>query len=291
MVVTLCAGLLGSSPTAAEPVLGLDRVTAGTNETVQLPLRLTGGTGTYAGFNASVRLPAVVGVAGVAAGALLPAGAWLHYGVEPSGTSNTVRLAVSSTNGFGGAGELLRFVLTVPPGAPAGDFPVVFAEGDPAPKVNARHALSTAVAVSVAHSTSNGLLRIRHAVTPGDSNGNGIPDDWEILYFGRTTNVTHTTDFDRDGLSDYYEWLAGTSPTDPLSCLRVEALDGGSSGMTLLWYSTAGATYRVERATDLSSPEGFEVVGWDLPATPPVNGFTDEAPPASGPAFYRIVAE
>ena len=50
--------------------------------------------------------------------------------------------------------------------------------------------------------------------TPGagvDSDMDGIPDDWEIFYFGNL-NRDGSGDFDADGVSDLNEFLQGTSP-------------------------------------------------------------------------------
>ncbi|NMA46292.1 MAG: LamG domain-containing protein, partial [Lentisphaerae bacterium] len=52
----------------------------------------------------------------------------------------------------------------------------------------------------------------------GDSDGDLIADWWEYKYFGDLTTagpgpVNGYTDFDGDGLNDYYEYLVGTDPT------------------------------------------------------------------------------
>lgn len=46
----------------------------------------------------------------------------------------------------------------------------------------------------------------------GDSDGDGLDDEWEILYFG---DLSHdgSADFDGDGISDKDEYLQGTDPT------------------------------------------------------------------------------
>ena len=45
-----------------------------------------------------------------------------------------------------------------------------------------------------------------------DSNGNGLPDAWELAYFGNL-NQTAGGDFDGDGISNQDEYLNGTDPT------------------------------------------------------------------------------
>ena len=44
-----------------------------------------------------------------------------------------------------------------------------------------------------------------------DGNGDGIPDDWEILYFN-TTTINPTGDDDGDGVTNKQEYLNGTNP-------------------------------------------------------------------------------
>ena len=72
--------------------------------------------------------------------------------------------------------------------------------------------------------TGKALFSTDVAVTMGveaepyaDTDNDGIPDWWEQKYFGNLTTAGYAsdgsyTDFDKDGLNDYYEYLAGTSP-------------------------------------------------------------------------------
>ncbi len=60
-----------------------------------------------------------------------------------------------------------------------------------------------------------GLLKVSIAdlsVDPKDRDGNGLPDLWEMTYFGHT-GVDPKADADGDGLDNLHEYLAGTDPT------------------------------------------------------------------------------
>ena len=61
-----------------------------------------------------------------------------------------------------------------------------------------------------------------------DSRGCGMPDSWQLAYFGNLTN-TATGDFDGDGVDNLQEFLDGTNPTNSASALyRLTVLtDGG----------------------------------------------------------------
>ena len=133
-----------------------------------------------------------------------------------------------------------------------------------------------------------GLITPSSAPSSPDSNGNGIPDEWELQYFGSLGVSTNGADFDGDGVTDLHEYLAGTSPTDPLSYLGLIAMEQESIDgmMRLSWSSSAGRYYLVRRS---SAPGGhFELVASGLAASPPVNEWMDTPPPEESAVFYLI---
>ena len=74
-----------------------------------------------------------------------------------------------------------------------------------------------------------------------DSNGNGIADAWEYHYFGglNVLNGGPNDDFDGDGLSNLYEYVTGTDPTDPSSGFRLNI--GKANGQIAVSFHAAAA--------------------------------------------------
>ena len=52
-----------------------------------------------------------------------------------------------------------------------------------------------------------------------DSDGDGLGDEWEILWFSDLDTADDASDTDLDGTSDLREFEFGTDPLDPASCL------------------------------------------------------------------------
>src|SRR5262249_31098304 len=71
---------------------------------------------------------------------------------------------------------------------------------------------------------SGGTISFNGNYTFKDVNSNGIPDAWELKYFGNVSaNRTAFTDSDGDGLSDLSEFMAGSDPNNPPRAFRVSA--------------------------------------------------------------------
>ncbi len=69
---------------------------------------------------------------------------------------------------------------------------------------------------SVVLSNGSGSVTSASAALMIDSRGCGMPDSWQLAYFGNLTN-TATGDFDGDGVSNLQEFLDGTNPTNSAS--------------------------------------------------------------------------
>jgi type VI secretion system Hcp family effector len=86
-----------------------------------------------------------------------------------------------------------------------------------------------------------------------DSDGDGLPDTWEMQYFGNL-GYGANDDPDHDGLSNYQEYLAGTNPNDANSVLRVTDIGLGTGQVNLTWTSVAGKTYTIYSADKIDGP-------------------------------------
>jgi hypothetical protein len=97
---------------------------------------------------------------------------------------------------------------------------------------------------------SNGsqFLSLAFLPEPLDSDGDGLPDAWEMEHAGNLTALSGNNDSDGDGQTDLEEYLAGTDPLDAKDFLGplklIVALD--SSSRTLQWPTKKNYSYRIE---------------------------------------------
>jgi hypothetical protein len=128
-----------------------------------------------------------------------------------------------------------------------------------------------------------------------DTDGDGIPDPWEIAYSGNLTTMNGGSDQDGDDFSDLAEYQSMTNPLKPSSYPRVTKVDSLTPGGTttaLTWTSSrTRRLYRIETSVDLGVEDPWSVSPLD-PAT-----FTaDDAPattrntrnPAANRRFFRV---
>ena len=87
-----------------------------------------------------------------------------------------------------------------------------------------------------------------------DINEDGLPDDWQAIYWtpNQTTWPSIAADSDGDGVSNQKEYLAGTNPTDANSVLKTK-LVLTPQGWRFQWNTTPGFIYQVQTTTDLST--------------------------------------
>src|ERR1043166_6975594 len=80
-----------------------------------------------------------------------------------------------------------------------------------------------------------------------DSDGDGIPDSWEIAYGLNPTNAADADlDFDSDGMKNLQEYLAGTNPTNALSRLALTLTPPPINSIVFQFNAVSNKSYTVE---------------------------------------------
>ncbi|HSH15604.1 MAG TPA: hypothetical protein VLD18_06205 [Verrucomicrobiae bacterium] len=126
---------------------------------------------------------------------------------------------------------------------------------------------------------------------PPDTDGDGMADSWEELYFGGL-DANPGDDPDQDGVSNLNEYQAGTHPLDANSRFEVLNIIPLPEGTYLRWSSQADRRYTVRRSTSLMiAPSAYDVVQRGLTATPPFNEFIDTSARSDTLFFYLLQVE
>lgn len=95
-----------------------------------------------------------------------------------------------------------------------------------------------------------------------DSDGDGIPDDWKLLYVEDIALLPAELDADEDGFTVLQEYIAGTDPTSDVSFFHITTRDGQSPA----FQSVIGRLYHLQRTTSLTEPV-WETVRDNMPGS------------------------
>jgi hypothetical protein len=112
-----------------------------------------------------------------------------------------------------------------------------------------------------------------------DTDRDGLPDVWEQwqlyqagYYPGENgwdlSLLSRNGDFDKDGLSDWLEYVAGTFAGDATERFGLEIKEKTATQARLEFYAITGKTYTIERSTDLKT---WARVPFALTATGPTS--------------------
>ncbi|MFM1770529.1 MAG: hypothetical protein RJA22_3058 [Verrucomicrobiota bacterium] len=123
------------------------------------------------------------------------------------------------------------------------------------------------------------------AIQEGDTDGDGLPDSWELFYgFDPLDPADGTADPDLDRFNNRSEYLAGTHPLDPASYLRLASISRGRTAL-LSFTALSNTAYTVQFAEAISGP-------WQSLALIPPGAVTRTEsladPAVSATRFYRV---
>ena len=123
-----------------------------------------------------------------------------------------------------------------------------------------------------------------NSILEGDSDGDGLPDRWEMVHFGSLTAVPEE-DPDNDAMTNVEEYVAGTTPTDPGSSLRAAMTQSDDGTLRLAFMAVAGRAYALYSADQVDGP-------WRKAGELPVTGAGQielTLEPSDEHRFYRVV--
>ncbi|MBI3415159.1 MAG: hypothetical protein HY043_07535 [Verrucomicrobia bacterium] len=130
-------------------------------------------------------------------------------------------------------------------------------------------------------------------VGSADTDGDGLPDDWEKFYFG-DLSAAPDADPDGDGASNRTELLSGTNPTNPHSVFRIIGNAYNTNGAAQLRFTISSRrNYRVETSDDLISWRiANGVLSYPVAGVAQWNESLDgESPVPSSRRYFRVAAE
>jgi hypothetical protein len=132
-----------------------------------------------------------------------------------------------------------------------------------------------------------GLLNTTNAF---DADGDGLPDAWEIQYFGSINDprATPNADPDGDGFTNLQEYYAGTDPLDANSLLKINSVNVAAGTAAIRFNAVAGRTYSILYHGPLPNGSWLKLV--DIPAQGSTGIVTVNDPTlGAAPRFYRLV--
>lgn len=122
-----------------------------------------------------------------------------------------------------------------------------------------------------------------------DTDLDGMPDDWELRFFGSITGGVASANADMDSQANSDEFIAGTDPTNAASFFHVstDTVDAGNPSQHLVinWEAVKGRVYNVLWSQSLLEP--FQPL--EIGVLYPQNSYTDTVHTVESAGFYRVI--
>jgi len=117
--------------------------------------------------------------------------------------------------------------------------------------------------------------------TGTDIDGDGLPDDWEMLYYGGATNANPEATCSNGVNTVRQAYIAGLDPTSPDAQFTLDSIG------PLQWVAVSGRVYTIYWTSNLLS--GFQPLETNVPWTS--GAFTDTTHTTESKGFYKLEVE
>ncbi len=170
-----------------------------------------------------------------------------------------------------------------------------FASNDVAFALNGLTGAVTFRLYGLGASAASGTWRVDNLALDGavittvtDTDGDGLPDDYELAYTGSATGMTPEGDLDGDHAPNLSELIADTNPTNAASIFVIESFQGGPD-FQIVFPSSSNRVYRLQGTPGWESPSWTNLVTGipgsnsvttlQIPALPEMRGYRLEVSP------------
>jgi hypothetical protein len=128
----------------------------------------------------------------------------------------------------------------------------------------------------------------RGASNTADTDGDGLPDAWELANGLHPGFNDSALDADGDGQANLAEYLAGTNPQNPTSNFHVDSATRTGGIVQITFTAQPGKTYTVQYRDSLSAGNWLKLADVPAPASAQSTTVNDNSPPPTQ-RFYRVV--